>query len=666
MREPFYPPYRQVSRISNIKVISIDLFSLRLAAIIRYVKVAAWAALFLLAIATSHGAASPVTFHKDIAPILLAHCTPCHRPGESAPFSLITYADAAKRARQIALVTHRRYMPPWLPAAGFGEFDGERRLSSAQIETLARWAADGAPEGVPSGSAPPRFTPGWQLGPPDLVLTLPKPFSVPAGGGDVFWNFILPVSLPGMRYVQAVEIRPGNGRAVHHATLLIDQARSARRSEKSPGEGFPGMDLAIETDTFDPDSHFLFWKPGSIVQREADGMAWRLDGGSDLVLNAHFHPTGKPEEVQLSVGLYFTDRPQTKFPMLLQLERDRALEIPAGARDFTISDDFTLPLDCDVLAVYPHAHYLGTLLEAFATLPDGRREWLIRIPEWDINWQAAYRYRKPVFLPGGTVISMRYHYDNSAQNSRNPNSPPRLVTAGNQSTDEMGHLWLQILPRGSGDRRAALQEALMRHRLDNAPDDYGAHFSLGVVLLSRKEYSDAASHLHAALRLNAQQPMAWNDLGAALQATGNLVEALEQFRQALRLAPGYTNALYNLANGLAAAGRLEESAASFRQLLAAAPEDTTASKQLAAVLTELGSKAAAEGRLETAAAAYRELAALLPGDADIRNNLGVILARSGERGPAIEQFEAALRIDPGHVSARRNLERLRPLPPVPR
>jgi hypothetical protein len=231
--------------------------------------------------------------------------------------------------------------------------------------------------------------------------------------------------------VKAIEIRPGSAR-VHHANLLVDRARTARRQAKVPGEGFSGMDLTIETDTFDPDSHFLFWKPGGTPWIEPDGMAWRLDPASDLVLNVHLQPSGKPETVQPSVGLYFTDKPPAARPMLLKLENDRALDIPAGTRDFVIADDFRVPVDVDLLAVYPHAHYLGSLLEAFATLPDGSRRWLIRIPQWDVNWQAVYPYRAPVFLPKGTLVSMRFHYDNSAGNPRNPSSPPKRV-AGRES-----------------------------------------------------------------------------------------------------------------------------------------------------------------------------------------------------------------------------------------
>ncbi len=379
-------------------------------------------------------------------------------------------------------------MPPWLPARGFGEFSGERRLTGAQIETIEQWVRAGAPEG-PAADSPsaPVFTPGWQLGPPDLVITADKPFSLPADGPDVFWNFILAAPVGETRQVKAIEIRPGNARTVHHANLLIDRSRSLRYREKVRGGGFAGMDLTIPSDTFDPDSHFLFWKPGAVPWEEPAGMAWHLDPGNDLILNVHLRPTGKPELVQPSIGLYFTREPQTKYPMLLQLEHDGALDIPPGDPDFQVADDFRLPLDADVLAVYPHAHYLGKLLEGFATLPDGTRRWLIRIPDWDLNWQAVYRYREPLFLPRGTVISMRFHYDNSAGNPRNPNSPPKRVRGGNQSTDEMAHLWLQVLPRGSGDQRAVLQEAIMNRRLEKYPADFSAHFNLGALFLSRQD-----------------------------------------------------------------------------------------------------------------------------------------------------------------------------------
>jgi Flp pilus assembly protein TadD len=551
-------------------------------------------------------------------------------------------------------------MPPWLPDRGHGDFADERRLTDSQIQMIQNWTRAGAPEGSPADApAPPVFSSEWTLGTPDLVIPVSEPFALPADGSDVFWNFILPSPIATTRFVKGVEIRPGNPRVVHHANLLVDRERTTRRQEKTPGAGFPGMDLNIETDTFDPDSHFLFWKPGGAPRFEPEGMAWRLEPGSDLILNVHMRPSGKREVVQPMVGLYFTLQTPRKTPMLVKIENDRALDIPAGARDFEISEDFRLPVDVDVLAVYPHAHYLGTLLEGYATLPDGSRRWLIRIPQWDVNWQSVYRYRAPVFLPKGTTVSMRYHYDNSETNPRNPNRPPRRVTNGNQAADEMGHLWLQILPRGDGDRRPQIQEALLRRRLEKYGDDANAHLSLGALLLQRHENAGAIDQLREGLRVATDHAQGWNNLGAALTAERRHGEAVAQFQHALRLQPDYPAARYNLANALAADGRLTEAAAAFRMVLAETPGDRTAREQLQAVLIRIGDAAASAGRLAEAADSYRELAGLEPGNADMRNNFGIVLARTGDLTGAVQQFEAALRANPEHASARRNLEQVR-------
>jgi len=611
----------------------------------------------LLAATIAFAAAPPPTFHRDIAPILFAQCAPCHRPGEAGPFSLLTYQDARRRASLIAAVTAKRYMPPWLPEPGYGDFAGEHRLTGAQIETIQQWARAGAPEGPAAGSPPPPvFTPGWQLGPPDLIVTAGKPFAIPADGPDVFWNFILSPDVRETRQVKAIEIRPGNARTVHHANVLIDRSRSLRDREKVRGEGFPGMDLTIASDTFDPDSHFLFWKPGAAPSEEPAGMSWRLDPGNDLILNLHLRPSGKVETVQPSIGLYFTREPQASYPMLIQLEHDGALDIPPGDADFLVSDDFRLPLDADLLAVYPHAHYLGHVLEGFATLPDGTRRWLIRIPQWDLNWQAVYRYRTPMFLPKGTVVSMRFHYDNSAANPRNPHSPPQRVKGGNQSTDEMAHLWLQLLPRGSGDQRAILQEAIMKRRLEKYPADFSANFNLGALALNHKDVSSAIAHLRAALAVEPEQPAALNTYGVALETGGSVDEAMEQFRHVLRVRPDDASARYNLAVALAGQGRYEEAALGFRELLAGHPEDRAAREHLVQALHALGDSAASAGRLPQAIGCYRELVGLEPRDPDLRNNFGILLARSGDNASAIEQFEAALQLDSTHAAARRNLE----------
>ena len=613
-----------------------------------------------LAVCTLPLQAEPITFYKHIAPIVCHSCAPCHRPGEPGPFPLLTYTDVRKHDQQIVSVIRRRYMPPWLPEAGHGDFKEERRLTGEQIRTFEEWVRRGAPAGSPADAPPlPKFVPGWQLGEPDLVVEAPAAYRLPAGGPDQYWNFVLPLKGPGTRWVKAIEIRPGNIRAVHHANVLIDRSRSARMQEKTPGAGFPGMDLNIESDTFDPDSHFLFWKPGGTPWVEPAGMAWRADPGADLILNVHMQPTGKPERVQPSIGLYFTGEPPTKYPMLLQLEHDGALDIPPGDADFPVSDDFVAPMDLDVLAVYPHAHYLGRLLEGHATLPGGNRQWLIRIPDWDPNWQAVYRYKEPVFLPKGTVVSMRYHYDNSAANPRNPNQPPRRVRGGNQATDEMAHLWLQVLPRGEKDRRMELQEAIMLHRLKKYPGDFTSQFNLGALMLARGDNTDAVTYLRGAVAARPDHPVALNTLGAALLSSGNVNEGAGFFDQALQANPRYTNARYNLATSLAAQQSWQQAASEFRKVLAENPDDPGARQHLGEVLRLWGDERAKAGHLDEAAAHLRESLHFRQDDAVLHSDLGTVLARLGRIREAVPEFEAALRLDPKLETARHNLQAAR-------
>ncbi len=446
------------------------------------------------------------------------------------------------------------------------------RLSDLQIQTIAGWVAQGAPRGEGEAySAPASTSP---LGKPDLTIQAERAFAVPASGPDVYWNFVFRPSIVKTCYVRAVEIDPANRSVVHHANLLIDRMAS------SPLAGFAGMDLAIMRSPFDPDGNFLFWKPGSPPHIEPNGFAWRLDPGTELVLNVHMHPSGKVEEVRPQIALYFTDQPQSRFPLLVQLENDSALDIPAGVRDFPVADDFRLPLDVDILAIYPHAHNLGKLLEAYATLPGGKRQWLIRIPDWDPNWQAVYYYRQPVFLPKGSVISMRYHYDNSAANLRNPNHPPRRVKAGNQSTDEMAHLWLQVLPRGAGDHRRELQQAVMQHRLAKDPNDFTARMNLGAVLLSRLKPQDAIGMLQAAVRIDPTRVEARNMLGLALAQTGRTREAAAQFAAAVHTSPDFFSARANLAAVELKLGALDEAIENLRVLAAAQPANQSIHQQL--------------------------------------------------------------------------------------
>jgi Flp pilus assembly protein TadD len=546
-----------------------------------------------------------VTFNRDIAPIIFKYCSPCHRPSEAGPFPLLTYEDTAKFARQIAFVTKRRIMPPWLPAPGELKFQGELRLTEEQIALFERWAEQSAPRGAAADlPAAPKFTVGWQLGKPDLILQARKPYTVPATGTDNYWNFIFPADVDGTKWVKSIEIRPGQKRVVHHANILVDRMRSSRAQEKNPGDGFAGMELRIESESFDPDSHLFFWKPGAMPHEEPTGMALRLEPGNDFVLNTHMQPSGKPEVIQPSIGLYFTDQPATKFPILLELQDDAALDIPAGVANFPVSDSFTMPTDVDLLAIYPHAHYLGKELKATVVMPDGVKKTLIFIPRWDLNWQAVFYYEEPVFLPKGTWVSMDYIYDNSEANTANRFHPPQRVMGGNRTTDEMAHLWLQVLPRGTvkeqEQARRVIQEAVSRHDAERDPSDFGAQYNLAAMLQGRGDLGEALEHYEAAVRLRPKDAIANNALGGALLAVGKPSEAIEPLKTAVAVQPDYFPAHYNLGNALASLGRFPESIVEYKASVRLNPKDSMAEMNLGAALSETGDLKAAREHLARA------------------------------------------------------------------
>ena len=567
-------------------------------------------------------AQAQVTFNRDIAPIIFKSCAQCHHPGEAGPFPLLSYADVKTHGRQIAFVTRRKIMPPWLPEPGELKFADELRLTEAEIATIQAWVDQGEIEGSPADLPPqPTFAAGWQLGKPDVIVRAEKPYLLPASTRDSYWNFVFRTPVHRSRWLKAIEIRPGDKRLVHHANILVDREENGRRLEKEPGAGFAGMELIIESEAFDPDSHFLFWKPGSAPYVERDGMALRLDKNTDLVLNTHFQASGKRELIQPTLGLYFTDKPATMHPILLQLDNDRMLDIPPGEKNFLVSDDFTLPVDASVLAIYPHAHYLGKDLLAVATLPDGTKKTLIHIGDWNLNWQAVYRYEQPVDLPAGTTISMRFTYDNSADNVRNPNQPPKRVVAGNRASDEMAHLWLQVLPRespdGTNDPRLQIQEALALHHIQSNPDDFEAHYNLAALFKMKGDLPGAVMQFTQAVRLRPDDPTANNALGAMLLASGRVVEAIPHLNTALKGRPDYFDAHYNLGNALAS-----------------------------------------QSDYQGALLHFRAAARINPEDANAEANLGSALAETGNVKEARLHFERALRIDPKNELARENLEQL--------
>ncbi len=597
----------------------------------------------------------PVTWSRQVAPLVYANCSGCHHPGGSGPFSLTTYAEAKRWGGLMETVTASRYMPPWLPAEGHGEFAGNRRLGEEQIGLIRRWVEAGMPEGN-AAEAPraPVYTSDWALGPPDLVLEMDSGMEVPASGTDLFRNFVFPVPIAGTRWVRAMEIKPGTPRVVHHANLIIDRTASLRRLHPADWRGgIPGMDVTVDAgEGFDPDSHFLEWKPDSRALVEPEGMAWRIDPGNDLVLNMHLKPTGKVETVRARIGLYFTEQPATKLPILLQLQHDAALDIPAGDASFTVEDQLRLPEDVDVLAIYPHAHYLGKRLEGWAALPDGETRALILIPNWDIDRQSIYRYKEPVFLPKGSVVHMRYTYDNSAANPHNPNSPPIRVKAGDRSVDEMGHLWLQVLPRSSGqqheDARAPLLRAWMENILQKSPSDPTALFNLGALDMSEGDPRTAEELYQKALAAKPGDVRVTTALGSALARTGDWQGARTQFQAAVAADSGYADARFDLATLDLQHGEFADAERQFRALLAANAGDATAHGGLGSVLLATDRASEAQEQFETAIR-------LDPENFDALYNLATIEAGTGHTEVALEHLKRAAALRPGDVDTHRGL-----------
>lgn len=552
-----------------------------------------------------NGSKPQITFNRDVAPIMFRSCSTCHRPGEAAPFSLLSYPDAKRHAHQIADVTRTRTMPPSLPAPQVLKFSDEMRLPQAEIDLIQKWVEQGAVEGDPTDLPPqPKFVQGWRLGEPDMILKAEKPLVLPPQGTDFYWNFIFRVPITGTRWVKAIEIRPGDKQYVHHANLLVDREDASRRREAQPGAGFGGMEIRIESQAFDPDSHLLFWKPGTVPYAEPDEMALRLDKGTDLVLNTHLQPSGKPEMIQPSIGIYFTSHPATKLPMLLQLENDVKLDISPGDKDFVVTDHFQLPIDVELLAIYPHAHYLGKDIQAYVTRPDGTRITLIHIPHWNLAWQAVYRYSEPVILPKNTVVTMQYVYDNSEDNPLNPNHPPIRVRGGNRSSDEMCHLWLQVLPINfdpkQGDPRMVLQEGLARHNIENNPGDLEAHYNLAAMLQAKGNVDAAIGEYEAVLRLRPEDAIANNALAAVLLSEGKPEQAGPYLKIALKTRPDYFDAHYNLGNALAAQSDFAGAAEQFRLALRSEPNDANCEANLGSALAEMGRLAEAKSHFERA------------------------------------------------------------------
>jgi mono/diheme cytochrome c family protein len=410
------------------------------------------------------------TWSGQVAAIVYANCASCHRPGEAAPFPLTSYEEARRKAKMIAKVTGSRQMPPWHAEPGHERFLDERRLTEAEIETLAKWAEAGAPQGDPGKAPPlPQFPDGWQLGEPDLVVKMPAAFEVPAGGPDVYRNFVLPLGTEEDRWVSAIEVRPSARKVVHHVLFSYDETGEARRLDASDGQpGFRNMSFRRGGERGGSlvgggGNSLGGWAVGATVKHLPDDLGLFLPKGADLILQTHFHPGGKREKEQTTVGIFFKKHKPARTLLAVQLPPFfgalAQIDIPAGEKDFTVRDTFTFPVDVEAISVGGHAHYLCTRMLATASMGEGEPKVLLSIPRWDFGWQDRYWFARPVPLARGTQLEVELHWDNSASNPNNPSSPPRRVRWGPQSTDEMGSITLALVCKDEKDV-PALQQAV--------------------------------------------------------------------------------------------------------------------------------------------------------------------------------------------------------------
>ena len=383
-------------------------------------------------------ALAKVTYARDVAPILQGNCVSCHRTGDVAPFSLATYQDAKPWARAIADYTTRGIMPPWKATENCGPFWDDRSLSDKEKQTLASWADAGAPAGdlKTAPKAQIAYAPGsWELGTPDVITAPVAPFHLEADGRDVYRDFTLPIDFNEDRYISAFDFKPTNRAIVHHIIAYIDltgdSARQRDNKETEPGWSVSGGGSGIKDSDWGQG-----WAPGTTPRRLPDGVAIHVPKGAKLILQVHYHKTGKPEVDQSKMGIYWAKGPVTNVLHTAAIGNP-VFSLQPNKDNQPVKAAFLIPFDATLWAIFPHMHMLGTDMTVTATYPDKTEKILIEIKNWDFNWQMGYAYKEPVKIPKGTRISLIAHYDNTTANPNQPSNPPRLVTFGEQTTDEM-------------------------------------------------------------------------------------------------------------------------------------------------------------------------------------------------------------------------------------
>ena len=394
-----------------------------------------------------------ITYNRHIAPLLEANCVECHRDGGIAPFSLEGYDNAKRWRRMVAFMTGERLMPPWRAVPGFGTFRDARRLSHHQIALLASWSENGARLGDADDTMPVSLRPDskWRLGEPDLVLSMPELFPVPADGDDIYRYFVIPTGFVEDKVVAALEFSPGDARVVHHANYLMDYSGRARAEDaKDEEQGFSvfGTGAFLDYNAWGIGG----WAPGVEPYVLEEGLGMWLPKGGDLVLEVHYHLNGKATTDQSEVAFHFAREPVSRYVDGVVIGT-QDLRIPPGDENYWRRFSMNVPSGMTLIDVTPHMHFLGREFIAVATLPDGSERPLVRIADWDFRWQNTFVYREPLHLPAGSRIDTWIRYDNSANNPQNPALEPGTVTWGWKTTDEMSELWIGFIPDSPDDRQ---------------------------------------------------------------------------------------------------------------------------------------------------------------------------------------------------------------------
>jgi hypothetical protein len=386
---------------------------------------------------------SPVTFHKDVLPILQKNCQACHRPGEIAPMSLLTYAETRPWARSIKAQVVARQMPPWFAEPGYGHFANDRRLSEADIRTLSVWADTGAVEGnAKDAPAPATFIDGWSLK-PDMIIEMPMDVELPATGTINYKSILVKVNFPEDLWVVAADLRPGNKEAVHHMRAIVRPPGSAWMRDALPGVAYESSDPVVGRQGEGADLLGKF-NPGLGAQDfSMYESAKFVPKGSDIVFSMHYTATGKPATDRSKLGLVFASQPPKLRYYVSDGPTASNLAIPAGDSNAEIVSEMTAQADTELVYLQPHMHLRGKDYEVRLIYPSGESRTVFKA-KWDFNWQLGYDLVEPVAIPKGTRIVGIAHYDNSANNKFNPDFT-KTVFWGQQNWDEMQNCFMGFL-----------------------------------------------------------------------------------------------------------------------------------------------------------------------------------------------------------------------------